>query len=161
MSRRTCTPTLQASNAGARPFVRWSRFLTCWRPASAVLERRQNCSRSRKSRPRFLHRNLRRFGKTLHALEPKERDSRWSEYQAAADHYSDQQRQRKQEFVDRAMQLLRPESVLDIGGNTGQYSRIAAARGRARSRLGHRCRFFRSQLEGGQGGWAAHTSFGR
>ena len=73
-----------------------------------------------------LERNLRRFGKMLHALVPKERGSRWSEYQAAADHYSDQQRQRKQEFVDRAMQLLRPGSVLDIGANTGQYSRIAA-----------------------------------
>ncbi len=73
-----------------------------------------------------LDRNLRRFRKILHALEPKERDSRWSEYQAAADHYSNQQRQRKQDFVDRAMQLLRPGSVLDIGANTGQYSRIAA-----------------------------------
>ena len=76
-----------------------------------------------------LARNLRRFGKTLHALEPKERDSRWSEYQSAADHYSDQQRQRKQEFVDRALRSLRPESVLDIGGNTGQYSRMAARAG--------------------------------
>ncbi len=60
---------------------------------------------------------------------PKERDSRWSEYQAAADHYSEEERRRKQEFVDRAMQTLRPESVLDIGGNTGQYSRIAASAG--------------------------------
>jgi SAM-dependent methyltransferase len=76
-----------------------------------------------------LERNLRRFRKMLHAVEPKERDSRWSEYQAAADHYTDQQRQRKQEFVDRAMQLLRPGSVLDIGANTGQYSRIAAGVG--------------------------------
>ena len=36
---------------------------------------------------------------------------------------------RKQEFVDRALQWLRPESVLDIGANTGQYSRIAAGAG--------------------------------
>ncbi len=76
-----------------------------------------------------LQRNLRGFGKTLHALEPKGRDSRWSGYQAAADHYSEKERQHKQEFVDRAMQLLRPGSVLDIGGNTGQYSRIAAGVG--------------------------------
>ncbi len=76
-----------------------------------------------------LQRNFRGFEKTLHALEAKERDSRWSEYHAAADHYSDQQRQQKQEFIDRAMQLHRPQSVLDIGGNTGQYSRIAASAG--------------------------------
>lgn len=76
-----------------------------------------------------LERNLRGFGKLLRALEPKGRESRWSEYQNAADHYTEEERRRKQEFVDRAMQLLRPESVLDIGGNTGQYSRIAASAG--------------------------------
>jgi SAM-dependent methyltransferase len=76
-----------------------------------------------------LERNIRRFGKALHALEPKERDSRWSDYPAAADHYSEDERRRKQEFVDRAMQSLGPQSVLDIGANTGQYSRIAASAG--------------------------------
>jgi SAM-dependent methyltransferase len=76
-----------------------------------------------------LERNLRTFGKTLRALEPKGRDSRWSDYHAAADHYSEEERRRKQEFVDRALQWLRPESVLDIGANTGQYSRIAAGAG--------------------------------
>ena len=76
-----------------------------------------------------LERNFKGFARALHALEPKGRDSRWSEYQTAADHYTDQERQHKQEFVDRAMQLLRPGSVLDIGGNTGQYSRIAASVG--------------------------------
>jgi SAM-dependent methyltransferase len=76
-----------------------------------------------------LERNLRRFRKELHALEPGRRDSRWSEYQGAADHYSEQERQQKQAFVDRAMQSLRPGSVLDIGGNTGHYSRIAASVG--------------------------------
>jgi SAM-dependent methyltransferase len=76
-----------------------------------------------------LERNIRGFRKTLRALEPKKRDSRWSAYHVAADHYSEEDRWRKQEFVDRAMQSLRPESVLDIGANTGQYSRIAASAG--------------------------------
>ena len=40
-----------------------------------------------------------------------------------------QEQQGKQDFVDRTMQMLRPGSVLDIGGNTGQYSRIAARAG--------------------------------
>jgi SAM-dependent methyltransferase len=76
-----------------------------------------------------LERNLRGFSKTLRALAPKERNSRWSGYQTGADHYSDLERQQKQEFVDRAMQMIRPGSVLDIGGNTGHYSRIAASAG--------------------------------
>jgi len=76
-----------------------------------------------------LERNLRRFGKSLHALEPKDRDSKWSDYPAAADHYSETERQQKQEFVGQALKSLRPGSVLDIGGNTGQYSRIAAGVG--------------------------------
>jgi hypothetical protein len=76
-----------------------------------------------------LQRNLRAFGRTLHALKPTGRDSRWSQYQADAGHYSGQDRQQKQEFVSRAMHLLRPDSVLDIGGNTGHYSRIAAGVG--------------------------------
>ena len=76
-----------------------------------------------------LERNLRGFRKELHALEPGRSGSRWSEYQVSADHYSDQERQQKQAFVDRAMQSLRPGSVLDIGGNTGHYSRIAAGIG--------------------------------
>ena len=76
-----------------------------------------------------LERNLRGFRRELHALEPSRRDSRWSEYQGAADHYSEPERQHKQAFVDRAMQSLRPGSVLDIGGNTGHYSRIAASGG--------------------------------
>jgi 2-polyprenyl-3-methyl-5-hydroxy-6-metoxy-1,4-benzoquinol methylase len=76
-----------------------------------------------------LERNLKGFRRTLHTLEPRRRDSRWSEYQVAADHYSEQERQHKQAFVERAMQSLRPGSVLDIGGNTGQYSRIAASVG--------------------------------
>jgi SAM-dependent methyltransferase len=76
-----------------------------------------------------LNGNLKKFAKTLHALEPSKRDSRWSGYQIGADHYSEGERLRKQEFVERAMQSLRPESVLDIGGNTGHYSRIAASAG--------------------------------
>ena len=76
-----------------------------------------------------LQRNLSRFGKMLHALEPKSRASKWSDYPAAADHYSEQDQQQKQSFVARAMEQLRPGAVLDIGGNTGQYARIAAHSG--------------------------------
>ena len=129
MSPSTYTLTFRVSNAGAHPFVPWSLFLTSSRSASGEGERRLNCSRSPKSRRRFWREILEASVKTLRALEPGRRDSRWSDYQVAADHYSDQERQQKQAFVDRAMQLLRPGSVLDIGGNTGHYSRIAASVG--------------------------------
>lgn len=72
--------------------------------------------------------NLRRCRKTLHALQARKRDSRWTQYHNA-DHYTEAERRHKQEFVDRFLQSLRPESVLDIGSNTGQFSRIAAAAG--------------------------------
>ena len=73
--------------------------------------------------------NLRRFSKLLRNLAPRERSSRWSGYPAAADHYSQKEQQQKQEFVERALKTVGPATVLDIGGNTGQYSRIAAAVG--------------------------------
>jgi SAM-dependent methyltransferase len=47
----------------------------------------------------------------------------------AADHYTGEERQQKQTFVERAMERWRPAAVLDIGGNTGHYSRIAARAG--------------------------------
>ncbi|HTZ58531.1 MAG TPA: class I SAM-dependent methyltransferase [Acidobacteriaceae bacterium] len=75
-----------------------------------------------------LERNLRRCRKNLHSLEARRRHSRWTEYHLA-DHYSEAERRQKQEFVERVLQSLRPESVLDIGSNTGQYSRIAAGAG--------------------------------
>jgi SAM-dependent methyltransferase len=73
--------------------------------------------------------NLNGFAKTLHALEPRPHASRWSGYESGAGHYSDQDRQRKSEFVQRTLQSTTPKSVLDIGGNTGEYSRIAASTG--------------------------------
>jgi SAM-dependent methyltransferase len=75
-----------------------------------------------------LQRSLRRCRKALHAVQGKQRESRWTEYHSA-EHYSAAERQQKQEFVTRVLTSLRPESVLDIGSNTGQFSRIAAAAG--------------------------------
>jgi SAM-dependent methyltransferase len=75
-----------------------------------------------------LERGLRRSRKMLHALEGKKRASRWTHYHTA-DHYTATERQHKQEFVERALATIRPASVLDIGSNTGQYSRLAAQAG--------------------------------
>jgi SAM-dependent methyltransferase len=76
-----------------------------------------------------LRHNIRGLRKALRSLLPQPRNSRWSRYPESADHYGEEDRQEKQSFLRRAMTYLRPGSVLDIGANTGQYSRIAANAG--------------------------------
>ena len=76
-----------------------------------------------------LRRNIRGLRKTLHALAPEPASSRWSDYPKTADHYEERDRRQKQRFVRRAIASLSPRHVLDMGGNTGQYSRIAAKLG--------------------------------
>lgn len=76
-----------------------------------------------------LRRNLHNLRRALHALRPTQRPSRWSNYPEAAGHYGEKDQRQKQSFVERILTSLRPRSVLDIGANTGQYSRIAAEAG--------------------------------
>jgi SAM-dependent methyltransferase len=77
----------------------------------------------------ILRRNIRGLRKALQSLRPAPRDSRWSRYPESADHYDARDRQQKQGFVTRALTMLGPQHVLDIGANTGEYSRIAAKLG--------------------------------
>jgi SAM-dependent methyltransferase len=76
-----------------------------------------------------LERNLRKAGKTLRALAATQQVSKWSDYTSAADHYSAAEKDEKQAFVAAVLHSLRPQTVLDIGANTGEYSRIAAKEG--------------------------------
>ncbi len=76
-----------------------------------------------------LRSHLRRLRKMLNRLAPAERASRWSDYPESAGHYSNQDHQQKQAFVRRALQFSEPRNVLDLGANTGVYSRIAASMG--------------------------------
>lgn len=55
--------------------------------------------------------------------------SRWSAYHQTAAHYSDEDRATKAEFVRECLSFAQPRNVLDIGANTGFYSRIAAESG--------------------------------
>ena len=71
---------------------------------------------------RGLHRRLRPFGRG-------HTESAWSDYVRTADHYSETERDRKRVFVETALGRLRPGRVLDIGANTGEYSRLAASLG--------------------------------
>jgi hypothetical protein len=76
-----------------------------------------------------LRRHIRGLRKALQSLQPQPRNSHWSGYPESADHYDAGDRQQKQDFVTRALAMLGPQYVLDIGANTVEYSRIAANAG--------------------------------
>lgn len=72
---------------------------------------------------------LRKLRRMLNALAPSAQHSRWSDYPELAAHYSNVDHVQKQNFVQQALERIRPTQVLDLGANTGNYSRIAAAAG--------------------------------
>jgi SAM-dependent methyltransferase len=76
-----------------------------------------------------VRRLLRSTRKLLHALAPSARSSRWSAYTQTAAHYKSADHEAKQTFVRSALDRSRPARVLDVGANTGVYSRIAVESG--------------------------------
>lgn len=74
----------------------------------------------------ILRRNLAGLRKHLRRLDPRSQETRWSTYPEAADHYSSEDHRLKKEFVQQALTAAQPQHVLDLGANTGVYSRIAA-----------------------------------
>lgn len=97
-----------------------------------LLERRSRgrSNRNLKQRPDLalhLHRRrIRSLRSALLRLSAAPTQSQWSTYPETADHYSVQDREQKREFVERILQTARPARVLDIGANTGEFSRLAA-----------------------------------
>jgi 2-polyprenyl-3-methyl-5-hydroxy-6-metoxy-1,4-benzoquinol methylase len=67
--------------------------------------------------------------KSLRLLAPSARTTRWSRYVEKACHYDAADHRAKQTFVRRTLGALRPVHVLDVGANTGVYSRIATESG--------------------------------
>jgi SAM-dependent methyltransferase len=65
----------------------------------------------------------------LDALPHPAYESRWSNYPERAEHYAGEDRAAKREFISGFFERTRPKRVLDIGANTGVYSRIAAEAG--------------------------------
>jgi SAM-dependent methyltransferase len=74
---------------------------------------------------------LRRLRHSLTALRAdRKRLSAWSAYME--DHsYSDQAFAAKEQFVREALEKWKPKNVLDVGANTGHFSRLAAGGGAA------------------------------
>ncbi len=53
----------------------------------------------------------------------------WMHYYREASHYTNSAENSKKETVGRILDRLRPRVVYDLGGNIGEYSRLATARG--------------------------------
>lgn len=67
-----------------------------------------------------------------HAVESlgcRREKSEWSDYEHRADHYPAEAVYFKKTFVEAAVEHAKPDLVYDCGGNTGAYSRVAAASG--------------------------------
>ncbi|MEE8495069.1 MAG: hypothetical protein V3S21_01200 [Xanthomonadales bacterium] len=70
--------------------------------------------------------NVRKLQKLVHRLGWEASGSEWGDY-AEFHNYSDVDHLRKEDFVRDVITAEKPDTVWDIGCNTGQFSRIAAA----------------------------------
>ena len=70
--------------------------------------------------------NVRKMQKLIKGLVWEATGSEWGDY-AEFHNYSAQDHQQKEAFVQNAIESEKPANVWDIGCNTGQFSRIAAA----------------------------------
>jgi SAM-dependent methyltransferase len=77
----------------------------------------------------ILLKTLKGLQRQMRSVTPAQRASVWSDYAETATHYSEEDHARKREFVTRALGVARPARVLDVGCNTGVYSRLAADAG--------------------------------
>jgi SAM-dependent methyltransferase len=75
---------------------------------------------------------LRQCRRQLRSLSPDQaKDSKWSGYLDHKSLYSAAQLQQKEAFVREAVDLARPQTVLDAGANEGRFSVLAARHGAA------------------------------
>jgi SAM-dependent methyltransferase len=65
----------------------------------------------------------------MRRVTPSHRSSTWSDYAETATHYSDEDHTRKRNFVIDAITKAQSTHLLDVGCNTGVYSRLAADAG--------------------------------
>jgi len=70
--------------------------------------------------------NVRKLQKLVNKLEWEAAGSEWGDY-TEFHNYSDDDHENKEDFIRDAIRAEKPETVWDIGCNTGQFSRIAAS----------------------------------
>lgn len=80
----------------------------------------------------LLERTLRRLGKHIDALRPlgPKRPSKWENYEADRHHYSAADVSAKTAFVAEAVNHREISTVLDLGCNAGEFSKLAASAGK-------------------------------
>lgn len=100
-----------------------------------LLERRTQTKRSTKVRCSppvalaVLKRTLRSLRRSLEKVRVREPRSQWTRYEETASHYTDEDWARKINFVRECLLICQPRTALDIGGNTGTFSQLAALAG--------------------------------
>jgi hypothetical protein len=73
---------------------------------------------------------VRSLKRTVSRVRSPNRPDFWKEYRARAFRlYGDADVQRKKGFVEKVMREIQPAVVWDLGGNVGEFSRVAAASG--------------------------------
>jgi SAM-dependent methyltransferase len=120
---------------GARLLPPWFSLVTM--PVLLGARRRDDPSLYRPRRlgdpekARFVLRTLLQgLRRALRRLAPPDRmRSEWSAYTQTRSHYSAEQAQIKDGFVESALSEFRPRRVLDVGANVGQFSAMAARAG--------------------------------
>jgi hypothetical protein len=71
---------------------------------------------------------VRSLKRTVSRIRSPNKPEFWKEYQAFR-LYRDADVQRKKEYVEKAIREIQPGTVWDLGGNVGEFSRVAAASG--------------------------------
>lgn len=97
--------------------------------SSAPVNQAKSVRRSSEMATQVLRHSIAKLRRQVRQAVNGAANSHWARYTQTASHYSSAEAEKKQEFVARILQGLRPQTVLDIGCNTGTYSRIAANSG--------------------------------
>jgi hypothetical protein len=94
--------------------------------AESDTEMRSSFKAMKFSKPMILG-NVAGLAKTIRKLGYEAGDSVWGDY-ASSHSYSADDESTKREFVDAAVDQLKPATVVDLGGNIGDYSLLVAPR---------------------------------
>lgn len=123
-----------ASPEFARGLLGWRRFLSrCW---PLLVEQSNNAAApetaSAASPKTLTHRKhlVTSLRWMLESVTPQDTmRTQWSRYTTEREHYSDAALARKKQLVDQWISHLHPACSLDLGCNTGEFTRIAVAHG--------------------------------
>jgi SAM-dependent methyltransferase len=125
------------SAMGWRERLRPSAFWPITLPA--LLERKKSANDGTVTAPRkvrdpelalhTIRRMLTGLRSRTRAASPVSARSEWSEYTSTLSHYTAEESEQKRAWVQAVLEEARPEYVLDVGANTGEFSELAARTG--------------------------------